>query len=254
MPVAGLIPLGRFDWERIIRRINDDRCPFPLKGFAFLLATYGDSDGTSIRPGDARLMAVTGKSSATVRRWRDGLIRLGLIEMEHRGGGAGRSARASLYRLTVPEDLLEAIGLLDPDERAVTADPTALTQVSGVADRGPPELRSPGNGTPLTTEGTPLISAANSAHLGEHPPRDQEDQPQTKEPGRHLGNARASGPVGADTEYDSARRTLMTLDDFGVTLVADLRAALPNRNGLSDRDACVTAADLVRERRRGRSP
>jgi hypothetical protein len=248
--VAGLTPLGRFDWERIIRRIDDERVPFHLKGFAFLLASYGDSDGTNIRPGDPRLMAVTGKSSATVRRWRDTLIHLGLIEMQHRGGGTGQSARASMYRLTVPDDLLEAIGLLDPDERPTSPPPTPLTQMSGVPDRGPPELRSSGNGTPLTAEGTPLISGPNSAHSGEHPPRDQEDQPHTKELDRHVGNARASEPPEADPEYDAARRTLMTLADFGAALIADLRTALPNGDGLTDRDACVTAAELIREKRR----
>ena len=237
-------PMGRFEWERILRRIDDQRVPFYLKGFGLLLATYGDADGSNIRPGDPRLIAVTGKSDATVRRWRDILVRLGLLEQAHRGGGTGKAARASSYRLTVPDDLLESVGMLDPDERPATP----LTQASGVHGVQVGELRSPGNGTPLIPEGTPLISGPNSAHPDERLPRDQLHQPQTK-PDRHVGDARAR----ADPEYDAARRTLSTLTDLGGALIADLRAGLPDGSVLSDRDACVTAAELVREERRRRT-
>lgn len=263
--MAGLTQLGRFDWERIIRRIHTkplSRCqtgshhlPFEIKSLLLFMATYAAADGTRVFPGDIRLTAVTGRSPATLHRWRAQPVRLGLLRLERRGGAPGLERRASEYHLTVPDDLLETFCLLDPQTEALPGAPgTPLTQMIGVPAPTEDADDSSGEGTPLTRGGTPLTGETDSDHQGDRASRtDQGDQPHIKELDRYVGNARASGPPEADPEYDAARRTLMTLDDFSTALIADLRATLPNGGGLTDRDACVTAAELIREKRRRRN-
>ncbi|MFD2421630.1 hypothetical protein [Amycolatopsis pigmentata] len=102
-------PAGRFEWERIVRRIV---MPERVKFLALLLATFADGDGSRIRPGGDVLTAMVGKSKATLKRAMSVLRdELGLIEEVSHGG----RGRASEYRLVVPEDLLERAELLDPD-------------------------------------------------------------------------------------------------------------------------------------------
>lgn len=105
----------RFEWERIVRRLV---APKHVKFLALVLATYADTNGTRVRPGNKRLAAVTGDEARNVRRILQ-VIRdeLGLLEQVSRGGGRGRSEVAAVYRLTIPVDLLERATLLDPDER-----------------------------------------------------------------------------------------------------------------------------------------
>lgn len=262
MPVAGLIPLGRFEWERIIRRIHAKpspgctaglvHIPWDARSLLLLYATYGAADGTRIFPGDKRIRTIVGKSSTTVRRWRDTPVRLGLLTLAQHGGGSGQHRRANEYRLTVPDDLLDVFCLLDPDtEEPPEPLATVPAQVDTVAGIGPGSLCPSDDGTVPTGERTVPESGGHCARPDGAPSRDQGDQPDIKEGlDRYVGNARASGPPGTDPEYNAARRTLMTLDDFGAALIADLRATLPNGDGLTDRDACVTAAELIREKRR----
>ena len=106
-----LHPEGRFEWERIIRRIP---LPPTAKLVALLLATYGTREGTRVRPGVRRLAAVSGLADRTVKRALARLRKDGLIEEMVSGSRAG-TGRTSEYRLTLPEDLIER-GLLDPDE------------------------------------------------------------------------------------------------------------------------------------------
>ena len=111
---------NRYDWERIMRR-----CVIPAntKLVAFVLATYADRDGSRIRPGTARLAAVTGMGESTVRRHVGVLLGLGLLMRQANGGGPHKLA--ARYQLAFPEDLMERVELLPPSEE------TPLTQVSG---------------------------------------------------------------------------------------------------------------------------
>jgi hypothetical protein len=118
-------PCGRFEWERIVRRIV---MPERVKFLALLLATFADGDGSRIRPGLDQIAAMMGRSKATTKR-NMAVLRseYGLLEEIARGGGRGARGRASEYRLVVPEDLLERVELLDPDG---SRRETGLTQVS----------------------------------------------------------------------------------------------------------------------------
>lgn len=125
-------PCGRYEWERLVRRIV---MPQNLKLLALVLATYADPDGTRVRPGTPVLAAVTDSGERTVRRLLTILREdLGLIEMVARGGGRGRSKRTAVYRLTVPTDLLDRVSLLSPDDRA---DDSPAIKVAAQSDESP---------------------------------------------------------------------------------------------------------------------
>jgi hypothetical protein len=192
-PPVELQPCGRFEWERIIRRIV---MPQKRKLVACILAQYGDIKGGGIRPGEPRLASVTGMGMSTVRRYVAELRSDGLIEQLSHGGGRGVNARSAEYRLTVPVDALDRFTLLDPDERPADPAPgaetgptpltvasavetpepvdnpvdepvdnrgTALGQVSAVGPVTDPLLRS-------LSDPTALTFGPYCAHLSEHPP------------------------------------------------------------------------------------
>jgi DNA-binding transcriptional ArsR family regulator len=104
---------NRYEWERVLRRV---RLGSPTKAVALALATYADRDGSSVRPGVARLSAVTELSERSVRNALTRLRDLGLIERTREGSRNGRRALTDEHRLAIPVDLLERVELLDPDE------------------------------------------------------------------------------------------------------------------------------------------
>lgn len=128
---VAVMPVPRFEWERIVRRIV---LPKHVKLLALVLATYSDPDGTRVRPGNEVLADVTGDSEKNVRRIMAQLRRMCLIEMVTRGGGRGGKGRASEYRLTIPSDLLDRMELLSPDDRA---EDSPDIQVSAQSDSQP---------------------------------------------------------------------------------------------------------------------
>ncbi len=112
-----LEPVGRFEWERLLRRAQLD---FTVMGVGLVLATYADSDGSNVRPGLKRLIAVTGKSRATICRALATLRDLGLIDYVFQASRDGHKDKVDEYRLTMPADLTERIPLLGPDENQVS--------------------------------------------------------------------------------------------------------------------------------------
>ncbi|WP_431423785.1 hypothetical protein [Actinokineospora sp.] len=102
-----------------MRRVDPGVMPEVLKGFALILATFADPDGTRVRPGIPSLRAITGKSPRTVQdRLTDLHERLGFLILVRRGGGRGGSGRVNEYRLAIPADLLERVGLIGIDEQS----------------------------------------------------------------------------------------------------------------------------------------
>jgi hypothetical protein len=109
-----LEPIGRYEWERLVRRA---RLPKPVKLLALVLATYADPDGSRVRPGLPVLASVTGDSERNVGRLLRHLVDdLGLLRQVARGGGRGGKGRASVYRLTIPVDLLDRLEMLSPED------------------------------------------------------------------------------------------------------------------------------------------
>lgn len=118
-------PCGRFEWERIVRRIV---MPERVKLVALLLATFADGDGSRVRPGLEQLTAMTGRSRATVKRSMTVLRgELELLEEVSRGGGRYGKGHATEYRLVIPEDLLDRVELISPESSNTG---TGLTVVS----------------------------------------------------------------------------------------------------------------------------
>lgn len=112
---AELMPIGRFDWERIIRRV---RMHSSRREVALLLATWADPDGSRVRPGRETLATVLDKHPRTVTRILDDLRDWGFIQQTRRGGGRGGSGITSEYQLTCPTDLLDGrFDVLGPDLR-----------------------------------------------------------------------------------------------------------------------------------------
>lgn len=125
-----LEPIGRYEWERLVRRA---RLPKPLKLLALVLATYADPDGSRVRPGNPVLAWVTCDSERNVRRLMRVLVsELGLLQQVARGGGRGGKGRASVYRLTIPADLLDRLELLSPDESLPVSEDIQMSGQSGV--------------------------------------------------------------------------------------------------------------------------
>lgn len=112
-----LLPCGRFEWERIIRRCtNLDTHEFAV---AMAMASYADLDGTHIFPGTERLARVAKMSR---RKALDALVALrqaGLIERTLERQKNGRKGGVDVYRLTIPSDILGRFEMLDPDEERV---------------------------------------------------------------------------------------------------------------------------------------
>lgn len=150
---------GRYEWERIIRRVQLGRT---TKFVALTLATYADADGSRVRPGEARLAAVTELTERAVRNSLKTLRELGLIERVYKGGRHGTYGVATVYRLTIPTNLLDRVELLDAEEEAGrTALPTGTRVPVELApnrngeaaqperDDSQPERRRSPTGTPV---------------------------------------------------------------------------------------------------------
>lgn len=139
-----LQPCGRYEWERLIRRAV---LPRPVKFTALVLATYADPDGSRVRPGLDVLAAVTGYSDRNVRRIMTTLTdQLGLLRLVIRGGGRGRAGRSSVYRLTIPVDLLERVELLPPREHPEPP----IDRTSETPHSSPPDVRPDTQGSGQT--------------------------------------------------------------------------------------------------------
>lgn len=111
--VNPVTPLGRFEWEREVRRST---IPGPTKLVALMAATYANADGSSIHPGVNNLMSNCGMSRPTVMRHLKTLRESGLLTVVTRANH--RAGRANDMRLTSPIDtrLRESIGLVYPQE------------------------------------------------------------------------------------------------------------------------------------------
>lgn len=197
-PRRGAPPL-RFEWERILRSCVD--LHVTVKAVGYTLATYGDLDGTSIRPGNEALVVDTGTSDKTVRRAIVELRGLGLIERVVHGSARGRAGVADEYRLAIPADLHEHTRVRLPDGRIIG---TAVTH-----DRcSTREQRSPVTGDLNGNTGhmrprTPVIWDRNTGHMGPGTPVTH-DRPPTHDQLNDQLTDQSRGPV-VNVRTDRAR-------------------------------------------------
>lgn len=173
----------RFEWERVVRSCVDMHVT--VKAVAYTLATYGDLDGLSIRPGNDALVADSCTSDKTVRRAVGQLRELGLIERVVCGSARGRAGVADEYRLCIPVDLHDRMRVRLPNG-TITGTPVMGDQCSG------PDHRSP----------VTAVRDRNTGHMGPRtpvmgdrpPPYDQlKDQTLTSVPAELDGHDELGG-------------------------------------------------------------
>lgn len=166
---AVLMPIGRYEWERLVRRIV---MPGQHKLVALLLATWADPDGSRVRPGIELVAASIGRSERTAAAVVRSLCRdWGLLEQVERGGGRGGTGKTARYRLTIPTDLLDRHVLLDPNGQP----DSPATQTSGHSeDSQEPQTSGQSPEPPVDNSESP--EAWGSPQSNGHAPIDRQNR------------------------------------------------------------------------------
>lgn len=113
-PPDGLTAVGPREWMRVWARVI---APPSVKLVGAMMAHYADyGDGTEARPGNPKLALVCGgMSNKTVIEALKQLREWGLLWRYQEGRKQGRRGMADVYRLTIPEDAIYRIPMLDPE-------------------------------------------------------------------------------------------------------------------------------------------
>lgn len=191
---ANLIPTSRFDWERVIRRV---RLPVSVKGTALFLATYADGDGGRVRPGNERLMRVTGSSDKTIRRHVHMLLDSGLLVKTRHGNR--HAGQANEYQLSVPADIVSRLDMMDPGELiALPTLPSEGVYRSSVTGRDVDKAVDDAPPTAVATPGLPVTSSRSTGHwrpslpvTGDRPPSQYQPQPTQSDSDSKVSTDRA---------------------------------------------------------------
>lgn len=216
-----------WDWIGILRRV---RCTTAEYAVALTLATYGDPDGTRVRPGLA-LLSYTAKcnyktAQAAVAKW----VKVGMLELVHKGSGrpGERGYSADEYQLILHPDLFDLLAAAgveyhDPDQQKAAVDkiresrrgvytprPKTLHPIGRGAEEAPEPLLRPNEraaGAPapvdnvLTTCGDPVENPVlHPIPRGAEPAPDNRSAPHwaTAETGSApQSNAFCAPPTGA---------------------------------------------------------
>jgi len=161
-------PVGRYEWENVMRRLSSrEQISDELLLAALLLSTYADPDGTRVRPGEREFAEANRRSKPTARRRVAWLQEHGFVRLVSRGGGTGVHARASEYRLTLPVDLLERFDVRPPgvvSRRHMTV-VTALThgERSSSGNTAHPRVSAVPAPSPVDNSGTQLTHGERSS-------------------------------------------------------------------------------------------
>lgn len=172
------VPVGRFEWERIVR--EDDTLSTKMKAVAFVFATHAStSQGDKIFPGNEQLAHGASMSLATFKRHRDELVRRGLISKVKRGNR--HRNLADEWRLSMPD-------LLSADDESPAADgPVVLDAGYDVAQPFP---------------GAGKVVGTSKSQTDRHP---NEDIPTPYERARRRVAEAFSGLDEGTPEYEQAR-------------------------------------------------
>lgn len=247
-----------YTWRRLVRRV---RLGASTKLVAYALADYANPDGTRVRPGNPRLIAVTELSDKTVRRSLSTLRELGLIERVFEGSKMGRRGLADEYRLTYDDQMPTSVEMLPPGEipeEPVTStdDPTG-TPVTDTGDNSTAPVDNPGtpvtvtgdvaaedSGTPVNDLRTPVTSSRNTGNC-DRPPNHAPNHlsPTNKQDGSsgQRAEVEGNGPIlvssaerndlASDDEalsYSAATRILSRTPDLGEQFRIQASAEMPD--------------------------
>lgn len=124
-------------WPIAVTRSKRKELKGATAGVLIALHYYSDYEtGEEARPGEKLLASLVGVSERTVSEALKRGIAAGYVELVRRGGGRGRSRKANVYRLTLPEDeaarlWIEAHPNRDDSPEDITSDQSApLADVS----------------------------------------------------------------------------------------------------------------------------
>ncbi|SEC95156.1 hypothetical protein SAMN04489727_5729 [Amycolatopsis tolypomycina] len=156
-----------FDWERMVLAA---RFSSTTKLVAFTLRTFANPDGTRVRPGIARLAVLCELSYASVKRARQELVRVGLLELVRRGNR--RKGHTDEYRLIIADDVIERLKWLSPSEIDAAADAITEARQAAEAER----LRTARSKKDQGSQATP------DEDQGSHPAPDEAAAPSIPDP------------------------------------------------------------------------
>lgn len=282
LAIGVLVPVGRFDHERVLKR-----CQFrstSTKLVMYTASTFADlGTGSNIHPGNELLAITAGISTRTVIREVKTLREAGLIFQVTRGSSLGRSAKASVYRLTLPERLAEAYAMewtaWDDEKNGYVWDEREQWDIAALLE-ALDDLQSHEHVTPVSSDNREHVTPTSPdlvAEIKEHVTTVQEQvtpATRTSDPhvtpstyvsnqdssnhhhlaSRNKGNPATDSPHAANDEsetsieeaYQQAYAKLSALPDNGVELMAKVEADQPE---LNLRQRVITAAERAPKRR-----
>lgn len=110
----GLTPIERFHWQRVLQRAD---VPEGAKKVGLTAATFGNEDGSNVRPGTRIIADIYDLRERVVSDYLGVLRRVGLLRRVSPGGGG----RAAVYQLTIPGPGHAPLPMrLDPNWRRLT--------------------------------------------------------------------------------------------------------------------------------------
>jgi hypothetical protein len=159
---AEVRPVGRYEWEQIIRRARLNGAIAGkksssgkttkgaisgtlFKAVALAWASYASPEGDRIFPGDATVSVDLETSLATVRTVRQKLLELGLMTRVR----GRRADKGEEYRLTLPADLLERLDVLTPAQHKLAANRVRERARGSVAGLPSGQPKRSGSGYPV---------------------------------------------------------------------------------------------------------
>lgn len=152
-----------------------------VKAVGLAAATYANKDGTSVRPGVQRLMAVTGYSNRAVVDALTALRWLGFLWRYKPGVRTPEGGRADEYWLVLPRDLSH-VPMADPETaaepafRSLAPEAQVAAEILGVAKRlraVPSELRSVSGEVTSLDQVTSVHNTNSFTNSDNHPAKQQ---------------------------------------------------------------------------------
>ena len=136
MPDRELRPVGRYEWEQILRRARLDGVVAGsgrigasgratrgsmsgslFKAIALTWASYANDRGQEIWPGDATVAVAAETTLKNATAVRKALLDLGLLQRVRGRQGM----RGTEHRLTIPSDLMDRLEVLTPAQHTLAA-------------------------------------------------------------------------------------------------------------------------------------
>jgi hypothetical protein len=208
----------RFRWERAFRGAAIGSASVLALGLT--LATYADTDGASIFPGQDRLSADLGLSRSTIQRSQDRLEELGWIS--RKGTSNRRAGKAQEWRLTFPVKASPVMPT-EPNVKASPAMPTEDEAPAATSVKASPVMPQqtiyisppkPATESAGSSESPSLSEAEIVALIAQAPSFDDEDVDATGVPASAVEPAKPTTTAELEDELPAMSRPGVADDSF----------------------------------------